>query len=236
VQKNHTHDQQYYNQGEEAEDENLKERDTQREERKEKEEQRQKQILKDKEERLKAKEAEIAEKKKREDDEFQERERKKYEENCYEDSRYSYEKQQQHREFTSGWGQLRTDGYEQPANWYRALEVVKAASSSQLPMQLVVDKILGTWDKDILLNSASNGWVDDVRFLLDCKVDINQTGRKRRTALHLAARHGHGHVVRILLERGANYMLKDKSGNTPLDLAKMHEKFEASNLLESWAL
>ncbi|KAL3862043.1 hypothetical protein ACJMK2_008040 [Sinanodonta woodiana] len=46
--------------------------------------------------------------------------------------------------------------------------------------------------------------------------DINEADASGRTALHVAACHGNEHVVRLLLENGADINARDKNDNTPL--------------------
>ena len=43
-----------------------------------------------------------------------------------------------------------------------------------------------------------------------------------RTPLHVAAREGHTEVVRLLTEAGAQQLLRDEYGNTPLTLAEQY--------------
>ncbi len=60
-----------------------------------------------------------------------------------------------------------------------------------------------------------------IRTLIDAGADIHATGRDGRTPLHLIAWHGGRYskaVLRMLLYRGANPMIKDASGRLPIDL------------------
>ena len=60
-----------------------------------------------------------------------------------------------------------------------------------------------------------------VCMLLDAgaRVDAVVTGRSR-TALHIAAGGGHVDVVRILLDRGADFCLEERWNTTALDIAE----------------
>ena len=87
--------------------------------------------------------------------------------------------------------------------------------------------------------AAQEGHLQLVEYLLNHGADIDEVGIEHPTderfredmgsALHRAAHRGHGDVVRLLLERGANVNLKDVMGRTPVELAQTgkHKKLEA---------
>jgi len=52
-----------------------------------------------------------------------------------------------------------------------------------------------------------------------------------RTALHVAAEHGHASNVFVLVEAGANLMARDHLGLTPLDLADKADHSECMAVL-----
>lgn len=52
----------------------------------------------------------------------------------------------------------------------------------------------------------------------DLDVNFSQ-GKKRRTPLHLACSLGDDAILRLLLKNGADILLKDKKGDTPLHIA-----------------
>jgi Ankyrin repeats (3 copies) len=51
------------------------------------------------------------------------------------------------------------------------------------------------------------------------------------TPLHEAAKAGHVDAVKLLLSRGANQMLKDSKGRTPIELAEKHGQTDVVELL-----
>jgi ankyrin repeat protein len=62
---------------------------------------------------------------------------------------------------------------------------------------------------------------------------LNTLDRRGQTALHLAAASGHEDAVRMLIEKGANPTVKDRSGRTPADLARVFGKAGMLALLYS---
>ncbi|EJW72920.1 hypothetical protein WUBG_16172, partial [Wuchereria bancrofti] len=54
-----------------------------------------------------------------------------------------------------------------------------------------------------------------VQYLLDHGADIEKSNQVGMTALHHAAKNGHANIVRILVQRGANYqkLTKDSINN-----------------------
>jgi ankyrin repeat protein len=90
---------------------------------------------------------------------------------------------------------------------------------------------------------AATGWSHDVQRLLDGGADIDKQvwftdgvpGDASRltnmTLLHVACAHGHGNVVRVLLENGACMSIKDNLGRTPLYIAVYEGDNECAELL-----
>jgi hypothetical protein len=73
----------------------------------------------------------------------------------------------------------------------------------------------------LLRRSAFSGTITIVQqLILDNKIkDINAIDVwNKRTALHFAAENNHDDVIRFLLAHGANPMLEDINGHTPLNL------------------
>jgi ankyrin repeat protein len=76
--------------------------------------------------------------------------------------------------------------------------------------------------RTLLHHASAGGHVDTVKMLLemDGGVDLlRKTNYNMHTPLHIAAKNSKEKVVELLLERGADKMVKDKAGNTPRDLA-----------------
>jgi ankyrin repeat protein len=67
-----------------------------------------------------------------------------------------------------------------------------------------------------LIATAGEDARDDVGRLIRAGADINAMDTEGRTALILAAAHGHQTTVRLLLDAGADTNVVDNSGRTPL--------------------
>ena len=57
-----------------------------------------------------------------------------------------------------------------------------------------------------------------LRFFL-CRCDINLKDNTLSTPLHLAIKNNRPHVVKILVQHGANTTIRDTNGKTPLHYA-----------------
>ena len=80
--------------------------------------------------------------------------------------------------------------------------------------------------------AAKQGQLDQVKELLQSKANIEaRNGDRLQTPLHLAARHGHGELVELLLKKNAEIEAKDTSQGTPLHLATCHGHRELVDLL-----
>ncbi|GMI43124.1 hypothetical protein TrCOL_g9075 [Triparma columacea] len=76
-----------------------------------------------------------------------------------------------------------------------------------------------------LMCAATNGFVDTVKTLLDCKADPKAKNKEGRTALHVAAGKGMDKIVKILLgSSGGSGTLNEQSerGWTPIFDAALH--------------
>ncbi len=73
---------------------------------------------------------------------------------------------------------------------------------------------------------------EKIKLLLEFQAPVNGLGPQGRTALHYAAAAGFLEVLRILLEYGADYRIRDQQGETPLALARRYDRIAAANLLE----
>lgn len=61
--------------------------------------------------------------------------------------------------------------------------------------------------------------IEEVRRLIDAGADINEVNAKGNAPLHFAAAYGTEGIVNLLLERGADWTIKNKYGSTPLAVA-----------------
>ncbi len=86
-----------------------------------------------------------------------------------------------------------------------------------------------------LLWAATKGDLWEIRRLRAAGVDLNITDYDGRTALHLAASEGQKRVASYLLERGADWRLKDRWGATALDDARRDGHDAVVELLEAAA-
>lgn len=76
-------------------------------------------------------------------------------------------------------------------------------------------------DSEGFLKAADKGDAETVRIMLDMGMDPNLKAddERGRTALIKACRHGHEHVVLLLLLRGADVNRQDNAGDTALAYA-----------------
>ena len=83
-----------------------------------------------------------------------------------------------------------------------------------------------------LIYASSGPNLETVKTLLDAGADINvQDKDEHWSALMFAASEGMTDIVALLLDRGANRMLKDVDGDTALDFANQNHHAEAASLL-----
>lgn len=67
---------------------------------------------------------------------------------------------------------------------------------------------------------------------LKAGVPVNLLEGNGWTALHSAARNGSVPVVRLLLQKGANKTIKDKTGRTAADQARLAKHYDVLQLLK----
>ena len=92
----------------------------------------------------------------------------------------------------------------------------------------------GVGEQSPLFSAANGGDLEMVQMLLDCKADVNSCGDLGITPLITASWEAHPqtlHVVRVLLENGANPNVWDKNGRTALYAASSHGSLEVVRLL-----
>ncbi|MCG8339713.1 MAG: ankyrin repeat domain-containing protein [Cytophagales bacterium] len=93
---------------------------------------------------------------------------------------------------------------------------------------------ISTRDKEWhFIDASKNGDVEKVRKAINRKeIDVNETkDGYGKTALHWAAENGHGEVVELLLDSGAQVEATDKEGQTPLHLAVEEKKEEIVRMI-----
>lgn len=76
-----------------------------------------------------------------------------------------------------------------------------------------------TFSKHPLQCASINGSAQCVDILLKCGAPVNSRFKNHETSLHLASHYGNLDVVRLLLKRGANVMLRDLNGLNALNWA-----------------
>lgn len=82
--------------------------------------------------------------------------------------------------------------------------------------------------------AAREGFIKIVKILLEAGVNFDIPGiRYNRTALHYAAEVGQVEVVKELIKKGASLTLKDKNGETAVDLARKNNRSTVVQMLES---
>lgn len=98
-------------------------------------------------------------------------------------------------------------------------ETIQAILSraDNLSKQINTNNLIGD---DLLMAAAQGGDTDSVRLLLDKGMNVNAvSGMTGMTPLHYAACAGKTETVKLLLDHGANVGARNRSGQTPLNLA-----------------
>jgi hypothetical protein len=109
------------------------------------------------------------------------------------------------------------------------LEELKAAVEAQ-PEGIDI-KLRNPNGGSTLLQAATYGNVEIMRYLIDQKIDINGSSNGGNTALHAAACMGFYDAAKLLLERGADRNLVNREGKTAAQSAKNDRIKE---LIENW--
>ena len=74
--------------------------------------------------------------------------------------------------------------------------------------------------KYLVIWGAEDGDLDIVKDNWYSNMDFQDPDLEYSTALMMAARNNHAHIVKLLLDNGANFSLKDKKGKTALMIAE----------------
>lgn len=82
--------------------------------------------------------------------------------------------------------------------------------------------------------AAASGSLPIVRALLEHSAYIDAESPNKTTPLMMAARAGHEKVVLLLLQEGADVLLKNELGLDAIDFAKSQERTSVVRLLERW--
>ena len=81
-------------------------------------------------------------------------------------------------------------------------------------------------------HAAERGYVNIVRYLIKRSSEIDrQTTINKYTPLMLAAKEGRTECVKVLLDAGADFTIKDDNGWTPYEWGKSENRIEISNYL-----
>ena len=83
-----------------------------------------------------------------------------------------------------------------------------------------------------LMGATFKAYPKMVDLLLEYKADVNLSNFNNAPALIFAATFGQTDIAKKLLEKGANKSIKDNSGKTALDHAKIQENQEMIKLLQ----
>ena len=130
---------------------------------------------------------------------------------------------------------LPLSGYRQPY-----LENVLSAASScfdEAVLDLLITNIAEyndtfQWPPVLLCRAAQFGLKNLVRKLLRSGASLEAAVTVHKsTPMHLAARHGHAEVVKVLLEEGAKLTVSDEEGRTPLHIASKYSQPTVLSLL-----
>ena len=89
-----------------------------------------------------------------------------------------------------------------------------------LPAQLTDDETISKQ----FIPFAKEGHANWLRLLLKWGVDEHRKDDEGNTALHMAYRELHPEAIKVLLDQGADYTLKNRAGQCPIDLAPESEK------------
>lgn len=103
----------------------------------------------------------------------------------------------------------------------------------RVPRPAVIVSSLRPIDRE-LLNAARGNYPRRLEKALNRGAFINATQPNGQTALHLAAKFGNKHCIKILLRRGANRYQLNGLNNTPAQVAMNHGRVQAANLIRTF--
>ena len=106
-------------------------------------------------------------------------------------------------------------------------------------LKVIADKASGTRGLGVTINlAARQGWIDLVRAHINIDpLSVHQRGWIGDTALHWPSHNGHGEIVELLLDSGANINADEIgwAGGKPLHWASEHEPVTVRILLDCGA-
>jgi ankyrin repeat protein len=116
------------------------------------------------------------------------------------------------------------------ATCFSALKAIKFLLKCGVPVDATSEKM--TTPLHIVVRALFKTDITLARLLIKHKAELNAVDKKARTPLHYAAYRGYSEAVKLLLDEGANMVLKDWRGETALELAKRKSRREVIRLLE----
>jgi ankyrin repeat protein len=116
------------------------------------------------------------------------------------------------------------------ATCFGALEAIKFLLKCGVPADATSEKM--TTPLHIVVRALYKWDITLARLLIKHKAELDAVDKKARTPLHYAAYRGYLEAVKLLLDEGANMVLKDWRGETALELAKRKSRRQVIRLLE----
>ena len=85
--------------------------------------------------------------------------------------------------------------------------------------------------QDKFFSLCKSGIAQEVQYAIDGEADVNYTGTYDSTPLMLVARKNSPEAVKVLLDAGANTLLRDNDGKTALDYALENDKLKGTDII-----
>lgn len=88
-----------------------------------------------------------------------------------------------------------------------------------------VSNFINEFNENLLQEAISSNQLDIVRYLLDCKIDINHSDKEGKTSLHYSTAYNNYEVTKLLLnDTSIEIDKKDIHGNNPMWVATFNAK------------
>jgi len=94
--------------------------------------------------------------------------------------------------------------------------------------------IATNYGKTPLISSAAAGFVNTTEALLDSNASLGKADISGSTALHWAALNNKGYIVELLLQAGADPLIRNKQRYTPADSARSQGHDELADIIEGY--